>query len=740
MVRQSARLLTVTRILFLFISVCVLASGASADDWPELRGPDRTGVSAEQDLPETWSLDGENLLWRVPYGGLSGPVVLGDRVYLQNSVGEGASIQERILAFDANTGELVWENRLNITHSDAPAHRAGWATPALDPETGNVYILTADATFVAYSRDGDPLWRHQLTEEFGFLTTHGGRVTSPMIDGDLVIAAGITFNWGEMAGGGQRFMAFDKRTGRNVWVSSPGQRPFDTTYSPPMITEIDGVRLIVAGGSDGAWYAIRATTGERVWRYAVSKRGLNTGAIRVGDDVILSHSEENLETSTMGFRASLSLLGAGERTDADTNWLHRGFLAGYSSPVSDGNRIYQVDNGSMVAAFDRTSGEEIWSLKLGTIQKAPLVLADGKLYVGTANSKFYILRPGAAGGEILSEVELGNPDNPEQVTAGAAVSNGRVYFSSARALYAIGRPNSRVPGFRAAAPRRATAAEGPPASMLVVPGDAAVSPGERVDFQVRLFDAKGNFIRESEAVWSLEELSGAIGQDGRYTASSEATGSAGKVKATVDGMVAEARVRVIPPIDWGTSFDDFDVGGLPAWWLNTRLKYSVTELEGEKVFTKRADNQFSFIRRARTYGGQHTASNYTTEADLRFAIRRRTMGDGGVVAQGYQLVLFGNHQRIELHSWQPETERTVRAPITIDPDTWYQMKLEVQTLADGSVRARGKVWPRGDPEPAGWTLERTDPPGLGILAGAPGLYGDGRSEIYFDNFKVTSSR
>ena len=120
MVRQSARLLTVTRILFLFISVCVLASGASADDWPELRGPDRTGVSAEQDLPETWSLDGENLLWRVPYGGLSGPVVLGDRVYLQNSMGEGASIQERILAFDANTGELVWEDRLNITHSDAP--------------------------------------------------------------------------------------------------------------------------------------------------------------------------------------------------------------------------------------------------------------------------------------------------------------------------------------------------------------------------------------------------------------------------------------------------------------------------------------------------------------------------------------------------------------------------------------------------------------------------------------------
>ena len=740
MAGQSVGSVSLTRLLSVLVLVCVLVPGAVADDWTELRGPNRDGISGESGLPESWFLDGENLVWRVPYGGLSGPVVLGDRVYLQNSVGEGATIQERLLAFDANSGELLWEQRLNITHSDAPSHRAGWATPGLDAETGNVYILTADATLAAYSRDGDPVWRRQLTEEFGFLTTHGGRITSPMVDGDFVIAAGITFNWGELAGGGQRFMAFDKRTGETVWVASPGQRPYDTTYSPPMITEIDGVRLIVAGGSDGALYAIKASTGERVWRYAVSKRGLNTGAIRIGDDVILFHSEENFETSTMGFRASLSLKSEGELTDSDTNWLHRGFLAGYASPVTDGERIYQVDNGAMLGAFDIETGEEVWSLKLGTIQKAALVYADGKLYVGTANSKFYILRPGPEGCEILSEVELGNPDNPEQVTSGAAVSNGRVYFSTAQALYAIGSPEVRAPAWTARAPARTTTTAGEPVSMLVVPGDVALSPGEIVDFHVRLFDAKGNYAGEREAEWSLENLGGAISSDGAYTALDEAQGFAGKVQATVGGIRGEARVRVIPPLDWGTTFDDFDVGGLPGWWLNTRLKYSVTELEGNKVFTKRADNPFSFIRRARTYGGQHTASNYTTEADLRFEMKRRTMGDGGLVAQGYQLVIFGNHQRLELQSWQPETERTVMAPMTVDADTWYHMKLEVRTLSDGSVRARGKAWPNSEPEPTDWTLARIDPPGLGILAGAPGLYGDGRNEIYFDNFKVTPSR
>jgi len=350
------------------------------------------------------------------------------------------------------------------------------------------------------------------------------------------------------------------------------------------------------------------------------------------------------------------------------------------------------------------------------------------------------LRPGPDGCEILSEVELGDQDNPEQITAGAAVSNGRVYFSTAQALYAIGDPERRVPAWTPRAAVRSMTTAAAPTTMLVIPGDIAVSPGESVNFHVRLFDEKGNYAGESEAEWSLENLGGAISSDGTYKALDEARGFAGKVRATIGSMSGEARVRVIPPLDWGTTFDDFDVGGLPAWWLNTRLKYSVTELEGNKVFTKRADNQFSFIRRARTYGGQHSASNYTTQADLRFAMRRRTMGDGGIVGQGYQLVIFGNHQRLELQSWQPETERTVTAPMTVDPDRWYHMKLQVETLSDGSVRARGKVWPDTESEPVGWAIERIDPPGLGILAGTPGLYGDGRNEIYFDNFKVTPNR
>jgi hypothetical protein len=136
----SRRLSSYFLLLFLAL-ICLLVSSAIATDWPELRGPNRDGLSRETNLPEKWSPAGENLVWRAPYGGLSGPVVLGDRVYLQNMVGEGTELQERIVSLDANTGKVVWEKRISVKHTLVPPERAAAATPALDPQLGHVYVL-----------------------------------------------------------------------------------------------------------------------------------------------------------------------------------------------------------------------------------------------------------------------------------------------------------------------------------------------------------------------------------------------------------------------------------------------------------------------------------------------------------------------------------------------------------------------------------------------------------------------
>jgi outer membrane protein assembly factor BamB len=284
-----------TNLISIYLNLCLAFSLIAFSDWAEWRGPNRDGISTEKNLPVKWSPTGDNLAWKAPYGGRSGPIVMGDRVYLQNVAGAGETEQERIMCFNADTGKLLWEHRFNVYLSDVPPHRVGWASPAGDPATGNVYVFGVGGNLLGLNRDGKVLWERSLAEDFGLLTTHGGRTVSPIVDGDLVIVSGVTFQWGQHGRGAHRFMAFDKKTGETVWVSAPGGRPYDTTYAPPIIVNVNGMRLLIQGASDGVVHAIKPQTGEPVWKYEISKRGLNTGAVVYNNTAILTHSEENLD-------------------------------------------------------------------------------------------------------------------------------------------------------------------------------------------------------------------------------------------------------------------------------------------------------------------------------------------------------------------------------------------------------------------------------------------------------------
>jgi hypothetical protein len=62
------------------------------------------------------------------------------------------------------------------------------------------------------------------------------------------------------------------------------------------------------------------------------------------------------------------------------------------------------------------------------------------------------------------------------------------------------------------------------------------------------------------------------------------------------------------------------------------------------------------------------------------------------------------------------------------------MKLRVDNRPDGTAQVRGKVWATGQPEPDAWTIEKIDK--IAHREGSPGIYGDGISELYFDNVSV----
>lgn len=698
-------------------------------DWPEWRGPVRDGVSKETGLPVKWSPAGENLAWKAPYGARSTPVVHNNRVYLFNTAGKGADLQERLMCFDADTGKVLWEHKFNVYLSDVPPHRAAWASPGIDPETGNIFVFGVHGILAGFSPGGKLLWQRSLVEDMGLVTTHGGRTVSPVIEGETVIVSGINSGWGDQARGAHRFIAVDKRTGNVNWVSSPGGRPFDTTYAPPIVAEVNGTRLFIAGTGDGAVHAIKVATGEPVWSYPMSKRGINTGVVLKGTTAIASHGEENLNTNDMGHLAALDATSTGAIPEEKAKWALKGFIGGYSSPVIDGERLYQVDNGANLFAFDVESGKKLWQHNLGTIQKASPVFADGKLYVGSENGKFFILRPGPDGADVLDEDQLAEG---EAIIASVAVSDGRVFLVTTDNLYAIGKAKAKgVP----TSPRRiAKAPAGAKATHLQVsPTELVLKPGESVQFHARQYDANGRLIAEAPVTWSLEGLEGKV-DGGKFVAPSDGKAYAGVVKATAGSLSGAARVRVIPPLPWSYDFDGIKT--VPTHWINATGKNTIREVDGKTVLAKLADNPFT--KRARAFLGPSHWSNYTVECEANATEKRRQMGDAGLVAQRYQLTLFGNAQKLEIQSWQPETERTVSKPFPWKANTWYHMKLRVENLPDGKVQARGKVWPASEAEPSEWTIEKIDP--QGNREGSPGIYADAPFEVYFDNLKVTPNQ
>jgi hypothetical protein len=383
----------------------------------------------------------------------------------------------------------------------------------------------------------------------------------------------------------------------------------------------------------------------------------------------------------------------------------------------------------------------LWKQNLGVIQKASSVFADGKIYVGTESGKIYILRPGADRCEVLSEVELPLSDQglasqrtPEPIVAAAAVARGRVYFVSSDTLYAVGPKKTKAEPWKPVA-QTMEAGQGPATFLQVTPTEMVLKPGERVQLHAHLFDAEGRFLREETAAsWSLDKLSGTI-REGKLTVPEGAPGQAGLIKATAGSLTGEARARVIPALPWNETFEGYPVGSVPPHWVSASTvgKFQVIEMDGHKVLEKVPTD--TLFKRMRVFMGPTDWSNYTVQADIRINEKRRQMGDVGIIAQRYTLFAFGNNQRLEMNSWQPEVARAISAAFAWKPDTWYRLKLRVENTSDGKTRIRGKAWPAADPEPTAWLIDTTDP--IPNRQGSPGIFTDAQFGVYFDNLKVT---
>ncbi len=714
---------------------------AIAGEWPSWRGPDYQGSSPETGLVSTWEPGGENMVWHDPaFIGRSTPVVIDGRVCASGRVGTGVDRQETVACWDAETGKRLWEDRFNVYNTTVPYNRVGWASLVADPVTGNVYHHGVAGQLRAYAPDGTLLWDHFLTETIGHLGGYGGRTQTPIIEGDQLILTFVTSGWGDMPAPRHRFWSFDKDTGHHKWVFETEHPPFDmNTQGGPIVVDVGNERMLISGAADGHVYGLRAATGERIWKFNLSRRGINVTPVYNDGVVYISHSEENIDDPLMGRIVAIDATGKGDVTATHEKWRINEFSGGFPSPAYHGGKLYWIDNSANLYQVDAAEGKIDWTYSVGTVGKASPLVADGKLYVTETNGRVHILQPGQDGAKELSFHEIKSEgERYAEIYGSFAAAYGRLYFTSEGGVYCLGKKDRKIE-----VPARPAMREVPAASpkhipqwVRVEPSEVLIRPGETVEFTAVAFDAVGNMYKVPVTTeWGTDRLAGKLAKDGTFVADSENKVSAGRVTAKIGDGEGFARVRIIPDLPWSFDFSDIADGQVPPQWVGARGKYTVREVDGEKMLVKLKRD--SGLLRNAFYLGHDDLSNYTIEADLKGALIKRRRADLGLINSGYTLDLLGNGQKLQVRSWPSENRMMQEIDFAWDPDVWYRMVFRVETTKDKAT-IKGKVWKKGEPEPADWTMVVEDP--YPIMQGSPGVSGYSPVDIYYDNIKVTGNQ
>ncbi|WP_146515232.1 outer membrane protein assembly factor BamB family protein [Rubripirellula amarantea] len=711
-------------------------------DWPYWRGPAFDGTGRATGLPDNWDPKGgddSNVLWkRDDIGGPCTPIVMNGKLYtIQRAEPNTPTEGERVVCLDAATGETLWENRYNVWLSDVPAERIGWSSVVGDPETGNVYALGSCDLFQCLDGStGKTLWSIPLHEQFGMLSTYGGRTNFPVIHEDLVIIGGIIINWGEKAKPNHRLIGMDKKTGEVRWFSGTRDLPYDTTYSAPSIVTIDGQRQLILGTGDGAIWGFQPRTGRPLWHYDLSRRGIFATPLVVGDRVFASHSEENVapNENVMGGVVGLRVSGTGADTKVTELWKQLEVVAGYSEPVLIGERLYLVDDRCKMWIFDAESGEPIVERKAfaGSRQRGAILHADNKIYVLTENGPWAVLKPTDDGFEVINKGRI----RDMEFAGSPIVSDGRLYFPGSTTLFCV----STEQGTEQSINMSQSMGEETPVGkntkvdwVQVVPAESIVRPGDEIQVKVNVFNSLGQALPTPRTIDLTVDGPGSV-NGLTFTASQDAAHTAATITATVDGKQGEARIRIVPPLPWKFTFEG--ATDPPLSWVGARYRSIIRNVDGSDVLTK--ITTIPKGARSRAWMGQSDLADYTIAADVRGARMSQQLPDIGLTNNGYVLDLMGESQQLQIRTWSSQLRMAKSVDFKWDENTWYRMKFESRLESEPPAAVavlRGKVWPRDEPEPKEWTVTaRDESPNL---TASPGLYGNAKvAEIYYDNIEV----
>lgn len=328
---------------------------SAAADWPQWMGPERASEWQESGIVDSIPKAGLPIVWRAEVGlGYSGPAVADGRLYVMDYVKASGKIannpgnrdeltgRERTLCLDAATGEVIWEHSVprayDVSYGGGPR-----CTPTVDGD--RVYSLGAMGHLDCLStKDGSVLWSKSFTEDYDAKVPIWGFAGHPLVHGDHLVCL--------VGGPGSVAVAFDKRTGKEVWKALSSREP---GYCPPTLIEQGGNDVLLIWHPE-ALNALDPASGEIHWSIPLKPSyGMSITAPRKFGNLLYVSAIGNVA-------AAIELNGDG--TKAEVVWEgtpRTGVFCSNSTPFITGGTVYGCDvESSQLMAVDLESGERLW--------------------------------------------------------------------------------------------------------------------------------------------------------------------------------------------------------------------------------------------------------------------------------------------------------------------------------------------------------------------------------------------
>ena len=397
---------------------CLFTSIASAADWPQWRGPNRDGKSADTGLLKEWPKEGPPLAWKIKGlgGGYSGPSIAAGRIFGMSNRGD----DEVVWALSEKDGKELWATRLGrLSNRSWPQGKEGPAcTPTVDGERLYVEGLGGDVACLQVT-DGKIVWQHSLTRDFGGSVPTWSYRESPLVDGDKVICTP----------GGQdaTLVALDKLTGKTIWKSQVPGGP-RAAYASAIAIDFDGQRQYVQL-TQKALVGVAASDGKFLWRY---DRPANSKGIICSTP--LYHDGLVFAASAYGAGGGLVKLSkdASGGVKAEEVYFSKKMQNHHGGMIVVDGCLYGANGGNeggFLVCLDFQTGNVLWDGRDAArgAPKGSMALADGRLYYRTESGTMLLIEPNPK--QYVERGRFEQPDRSKQPAwTHPVIANGKLYL------------------------------------------------------------------------------------------------------------------------------------------------------------------------------------------------------------------------------------------------------------------------------------------------------------------------